>query len=213
MHADRPGERPRLLYWYRSAPGIMLGRNALDEEAIRAIEDQHPGIDFDWPAILALREVMTPEEEAPARAPQQQQPRREKKPRGRDRNRDARPRDRAEAPADREAQPEAATNMEPSPEPDPMEPLERVEPVERPGASEPGLVDELAGREIASRLRARYVEMVARIEALDVDGEAREAWFRRAEAIDPDAWDSPDAVLRGVSQADALFEKLKAELS
>ncbi len=212
MHADRPGERPRLLYWYRSAPGIMLGRNALDEEAIRAIEDQHPGIDFDWPAILALREVMTPEDEAPARPPQQQQ-RREKRQRGRDRDRDARPRDRAEAPADRAAQPEAATNMEPSPEPDPMEPLERVDPVERPGASEPGLVDELAGREIASRLRARYVEMVARIEALDVDGEAREAWFRRAEAIDPDAWDSPDAVLRGVSQADALFEKLKAELS
>ena len=28
MHADRPGDRPRLLYWYRTAPGIMLGRAA-----------------------------------------------------------------------------------------------------------------------------------------------------------------------------------------
>ena len=62
---DRAGERPRLLYWYRTAPGIALGRSPLDEDAIRAIEEQHPGIDFDWPAILALCEVMTPEDEAP----------------------------------------------------------------------------------------------------------------------------------------------------
>ena len=54
MHADRPGDRPRLLYWYRTAPGIVLGRSPLDEDAIRTIEEQHPDIDFDWPAILAL---------------------------------------------------------------------------------------------------------------------------------------------------------------
>ena len=67
MHADRPGDRPRLLYWYRTAPGITLGRSPLDEDAIRTIEEQHPDIDFDWPAILALSEVMTPEDEAPPR--------------------------------------------------------------------------------------------------------------------------------------------------
>ena len=75
LHADRPGDRPRLLYWYRTAPGIILGRAPLDEDAIRTIEDQHPEIDFDWPAILALSEVMTPEDEAPAR-PRQQEGRR-----------------------------------------------------------------------------------------------------------------------------------------
>ncbi len=84
MHADRPGDRPRLLYWYRTAPGIMHGRAALDEDAIRAIEEQHPDIDFDWPAIIALSEVMTPEDEAPPPRPQQQQQRREKKGRNRD---------------------------------------------------------------------------------------------------------------------------------
>jgi len=75
MHADRPGDRPRLLYWYRTAPGIVLGRPALDEDAIRTIEEQHPEIDFDWPAILALSEVMTPEDEA-APKPQKQEPKR-----------------------------------------------------------------------------------------------------------------------------------------
>src|SRR5687767_15602051 len=85
MHADRPGDRPRLLYWYRTAPGVMLGRAALDEDAIRTIEEQHPDIDFDWPAIIALSEVMTPEDEAPLSRPQPQQQRREKRSRNRDR--------------------------------------------------------------------------------------------------------------------------------
>lgn len=222
MHADRPGDRPRLLYWYRTAPGLVQGRAALDEDAIRAIEDQHPDIDFDWPAILALREVMTPEDEAPARPPQQQ-PRREKRQRGRDRDRDrdARPRERSEAPADRASAPDVVSADESSSEPDAMEPASareepgesrRDEPMEPRAAAESGLVDELAGREIAARLRARYADIAARIDALEVDGDVRDAWFRRAETIDPDAWDSPEAVLQGVSQADALFEKMKAEL-
>ena len=42
---------------------------AATEDRIRTIEEQHPHIDFDWPAILALSEVMTPEDEAPARPP------------------------------------------------------------------------------------------------------------------------------------------------
>ena len=91
MHADRPGDRPRLLYWYRTAPGVMLGRAALDEDAIRTIEEQHPDIDFDWPAIIALSEVMTPEDEAPAPRPQQQQQQQRREKKGapdRDRDRD-----------------------------------------------------------------------------------------------------------------------------
>ena len=77
LHADRPGDRPKLLYWYRTAPGVLLGRAPLDEDAIRTIEDQHPEIDFDWPAILALSEVMTPEDEAPPR-PRQPEGRRQR---------------------------------------------------------------------------------------------------------------------------------------
>ena len=217
MHADRPGDRPRLLYWYRTAPGILQGRTALDEDAIRAIEEQHPDIEFDWPAILALSEVMTPEDEAPSR-PQQQSQRREKKPRGRDRDR-GRDGDRDSASGrpnpdelrrdDRDDESPVAVAPVERLEPGPVESEELVEPAE---PSRSGLVDELAGREIARRLRTRHAEIVSRIEALDVEGHAREAWFKRAEAIDPDAWESPEAVLQGVSQADAVFEKLKTDL-
>jgi hypothetical protein len=226
MHVDRPGDRPRLLYWYRTAPGIMQGRAALDEDAIRTIEEQHPDIDFDWPAIIALSEVMTPEDEAQPPRPQPPQPRREKK-RGRDRDHHreqvreeykviAEPVDSADGSAvdlDPDSIP-ARSAFAPHDTGAPRRDDEVadvsggdvVEPVPR------GLVDELAGREIAGRLRARYAEIVARIESLDLDGAAREAWMARAEAIDPDGWESPEAVLQGVSNADATFEKLKQKL-
>lgn len=207
MHADRPGDRPRLLYWYRTAPGIALGRSPLDEDAIRTIEEQHPDIDFDWPAILALSEVMTPEDEAPARPAQReqrQQGRRQKPPR------DQRPR---ESQADTVAEEPIAAGDSPgvddTPAAEDITPREQAPPrVESPRPS--GLVDQLAGREIASRLRSRYDEIVFRIQ--DADAASRESLLKRAEAIDPDRWDTPEAVLQGVTNADTLFEQLRAAI-
>ena len=47
-----PGEAPSLLYWFRSAPGVRVGRPAIDEEAIRRLEERHPELEFDWPEML-----------------------------------------------------------------------------------------------------------------------------------------------------------------
>jgi hypothetical protein len=44
--------RQKLLYWFRTPPSVKVGRPALDEEAIRWIEEHNPDIDFDWPKIL-----------------------------------------------------------------------------------------------------------------------------------------------------------------
>ena len=74
------------------------------------------------------------------------------------------------------------------------------------------LVEELAGREIGSRLRARHADIIALIDDLDVDGSVKDTWFKRAEAIDPELWMTPEAVLEGVRGADAHYEKLRAEL-
>lgn len=54
MHADkrRGRGRSRILYWFRTPPGVKVGRAALDEEAIRMIEAHNPDIDFDWTRIL-----------------------------------------------------------------------------------------------------------------------------------------------------------------
>ena len=199
MHADRPGDRPRLLYWYRTAPGIVQGRSPLDEDAIRTIEEQHPDIDFDWPAILALAAVMTPEDEAPARPPQQ--PRQGKRQRGRDQRQQ------------QSTAPPAAAQDQPAVEEAAGEPAAEPEAsaVEIPPARNL-LVEELAGREIGSRLRARYAEIIGRIQDLDVDGSVKDGWFKRAEAIDPETWMTPEQVLEGVRNADAQYDKLKSEL-
>jgi hypothetical protein len=218
MHADRPGDRPRLLYWYRTAPGIALGRLPLDEDAIRLIEEQHPDIEFDWPAILALSEVMTPEDEAPAKPQAREQQRRERKPKRESFSSSDSPSASASAGEpprqlrqdDRVAEPADAVESA-----DAAEPANRAE-VEAPAAAEPraqqsNLVDQLAGREIASRLRGRYEEITMRIRG--ADAAVREGLMKRAEALDPDRWDTPEAVLQGVSNADALFETLRAAVA
>lgn len=52
---SRRGKAPRqrILYWYRTPPGVRVGRPPFDEEARRRIEAQNPELTFDWPAIVA----------------------------------------------------------------------------------------------------------------------------------------------------------------
>ena len=192
LHADAPGLPPRVLYWYRTAPGVLIGRPALDEEAIRAIEEQHPHIEFDWPAILALREAMPPEEEAEAPPPRSRRPSRREA---------ARPPRAQERPPVAEVVVEDAAIVDTgSLAPEPIAPSTR------------GLLEELVGREIATRLRARYAEIMARIHEQGFDESTLAAWVARAEPLDPDTWLTPDAVLEGVRDADARFEQLRATI-
>jgi hypothetical protein len=206
LHSPRPGDRPRVLYWYRTAPGVRVGRAPLDEEAIRIIEERHPDIEFDWPQLFEEASNIPPDVE---RRPE------------RPRRKPLRP---------REAAPVDPAAVAPVPEVD--EPadqetaigLERASPGEgpkdlppEPDAPRPWraqvntLLDQLVGREIATRLRARYDEVASRIDALDA-GDARTAWQARADALDPDRWSSPEAILAGIQNADRLFDELKREL-
>jgi hypothetical protein len=208
LHADQPGAKPRLLYWYRTAPGIAMGRAPLDEEAIRTIEEQHPDIDFDWTAILALGEVMIHEEEEPPRAERR---RGGAGARGRGRQIEA-----VEQPAGEAAPVDAEDLEEEELRPDEVD---FAEPADAQGPAPParpttlGLLEELVGRDIATRLRARYSEICARIHERVHEPATREAWLKRAERLDPDLWLTPEAVLEGVGRADALFQQLHRELA
>ena len=44
--------RSRVLYWYRTPPGVRVGRQPFDVEVQRALEQQNPGVLFDWEAIV-----------------------------------------------------------------------------------------------------------------------------------------------------------------
>jgi hypothetical protein len=48
------------LYWFRSPPGVRVGRAPIDEDGIRLLEEHHPEIRFDWPQILKGEEEKEP---------------------------------------------------------------------------------------------------------------------------------------------------------
>jgi hypothetical protein len=201
LHSARPGDPPRVLYWYRTAPGVRVGRRALDEDAIREIEEQHPDIEFDWPHLL--EEASNPpidierRPERPRRKPQ----------RARDEEATAAP-----APAmDSPPSPAPAAAVAPPAVPSPpagVAPAGRL--ADEPRPPNP-LLEQLVGREIAARLRARYAEISARIGDTP-PGQAQDAWRQRADALDPDRWETPEAILEGIGSADRRFEELKREL-
>jgi hypothetical protein len=181
---------------------VLIGRPALDEDAIRSIEEQHPHIEFDWPAILALREAMPPEEEAePARPSRPRRQGRREAPRAAAAS--AEPR--AASDASVEMPDEVRTAIQ-----DDAEPL--VAGVEPPAPTTRGLLEELVGRDIATRLRGRHAEIMARIHEQSFDEATLAAWVARAEPLDPDTWLTPDAVLAGVRDADSRFEALRSAL-
>jgi len=45
--------RARILYWFRTPPGVRVGRLPFDPDVQRTIEAQNPGVTFDWKRLLA----------------------------------------------------------------------------------------------------------------------------------------------------------------
>jgi hypothetical protein len=133
---------------------------------------------------------MMPEEEAPP-----ERPARRPRPGLRREAAEAAPADRGASPADEPADVSADD-----------------EPPESTAPTTHGLLEELVGREIATRLRARHAEALARIHERDADAATRDAWVALAEALDPDTWLTPEAILEGVRDADRRFEELRAAL-
>jgi hypothetical protein len=165
----------------------------LDEDAIRTLEEQHPDIEFDWPSLLEEAENLPPEVERRPERPRRQP---------------VRPRDveggEAEVPsAEPMAEPERTEALRSAPEPE-------VRPSALASVRNP-LLDQLVGREIASRLRARYEELATRINEVP-DPDARARLQARADVVDPDRWSSAEAILDGVQNADARFEALRREM-
>ena len=49
--SNRGKSRPRVLYWFRTPPGVKVGRSPFDPDMRRALEAQNPDVEFDWEAI------------------------------------------------------------------------------------------------------------------------------------------------------------------
>lgn len=201
LHSSAPGERPKVIYWYRTAPGLRLGRPALDDSAMRTLEEQYPDIDFDWPYLLDMASMTPVEVEAPV-------PVRKRKPRREDDDdapREAAPARAAAAPkavvpVSDVAQADAVAEPESEPEPEPAGGFD--------------LLGELLGRGIATSLRARHAELAEHLEASAAGPDVKAAWRTRLAAIDPDGWTTPEQVMSGIAsvetEADALHDAIDA---
>ena len=229
VHAGRRNgrSRQRILYWFRTPPGVKVGRPALDEDAIRWIEDHNPDIEFDWPKILeAQPPAALPADESRVRRPRRRSPTTAS-------SRAAVCRDtrsRTAIPPSAELEPSELEPPELEPlelEPLELEPLER-EPLEpevvqafeqltHPEAEEkiapPAMpVEQNLGREQLTRLRARYAELLARITERGGDAERVEALRTQAESLNPDTWVTDEEVRQGLESFEPKIRDLRAAL-
>ena len=242
MHVGgrRRGGGQRVLYWFRTPPGVRVGRAPIDEAAIRLLEQHNPDVEFDWTRILKD----PPAGDAPARRDGREG--RE----GRDRRVRSSQRSRGNnAPTPAPRSPEAPVGLEPVEPVEPVESVQLVEPVEpvqlvapiqlvepaettvpaeareagEPAEArepvhslEPTEADRTSasvarlGAEGLVRLRARYAEVMARIAERPLETEAREELKQRAERLNPDAWVTADEVSAALEQYETVFEELRA---
>lgn len=208
--------RQRILYWFRTPPGVKVGRPALDEDAIRWIEEHNPDIEFDWPRILeAQPPAEAPPEDARNRRGRRDRPR---LPRGTRPPPPPAPEPAIIEPLERERnEPEPDRDQEPEPEAE-LEPLAQAfEQLTHPEAEEkidpPVMpVEQQVGREQLTRLRARYAELLARITERGGDAERIDALRAQAEALNPDAWVTDEEVREGVEAFEPRIRDLRAAL-
>ncbi len=219
VHAGRQRGRAqqRVLYWFRTPPGVKVGRPALDEDAIRWIEEHNPDIEFDWQKILEAQPPPAP----PSEDGRNRRGRRDAREKVERPGRDGR---RRQAPP-RQALPEAPSVIEaeiaeePLPAEVPLMPLMEaaLEQMTHPDAEElppPSLtaIQSVVAREPLTRLRARYAELQARITERGGDAERIAQLRGQADALNPDTWVTAEEVRKGLEEFEAKIRDLRAAL-
>lgn len=191
--------RPRILYWFRTPPGVRVGRAAIDEEAIRQIEVSNPDMEFDWPQILKGQEG-PPEASEPPR----------------------RPRDRAAArPAARPAQAQRSSGQTASmPSADDViaddeaggeAEVEAAE-AEAPPPEPSTPAEARLGSQGLARLRARHAELLTRIADRVPEPERQQELKELAERLNPDAWITDADVTAGLDAYEPTYEMVRSSL-
>jgi hypothetical protein len=215
----------RILYFFRTPPAVRVGREAIDEDAMRLLEQHNPDVTFDWGRLLKSASAGGPPNAPGPAAPASRQERR------RERREQHRPREQARpvAPvepaetADRAETIEPIEAIEPIEEADPIQAeAERVLEAETVRASEPAAPVEPAvpveiperyarlGADGLSSLRARYADIAVRLAARPMDEAERADLMARVDQLNPDAWTTPGEVSAALEAYEAVFESLRS---
>jgi hypothetical protein len=208
VHAERRRgrSRTRILYWFRTPPGVKVGRSALDDEALRRIERQNPELEFDWPRILKGGGA-PPTEPRPLPEPRRFDKNLRSGVRPQSRAAEPAPTNGGLTPLEPPAPPEEAVKgneLAPTPEewgqtPE-LAPDERgLTPLEAlPSEGTPA--HEKLGQEGVQRLRQRYADVRARVFERATEPARRAELLATAERLNPDAWTTVDEVASVLAQ-------------
>jgi hypothetical protein len=201
--------RTRILYWFRTPPGVSVGRSALDESAIRSIEDNNPDVEFDWTRILkdqAGPELTSP---PPRRAAERTTPRRAPDPQA---ARSAAPAGTGERPTARVGQPRRSQQAAPGAAPPAAQaaplPAVRADTQKEEFLQTPAHAR--LGAEGLLRLRARHAEVLARISEHEDEPARQDELKAQAERLNPDTWVTDDDVRVGVEEYETVLSALRA---
>jgi hypothetical protein len=202
-----------VLYWFRTPPGVKVGRAALDEDAIRLIEQLNPGIEFDWTRILKGQGGPATESRPPIEARRQRPDhRRPQSPHT--------PPVKPVQPPVPTAAPSVSLPAEFSSEdttPAQVEELADPGPATEPSTDAPPRIEAdvptpahaRIGADGVQRLRARYAEILVRISERTADPARREELKAQADRLNPDAWVTDDEVVQGLEQYESVFASLR----
>lgn len=199
MHsARRRGKsRSRILYWFRTPPGVRVGRAALDEDAIRLLEQYNPDVEFDWTRILKGPPEAQPE-------PPAERKREASRPDTAPRRVEAQP---VPAAVQVEVQTPAGTGEELQQDVPDIDPDTASEPE---STLTPSAALTRLGPEALLRLRARYAEVMARIAERVTDPAQQDELKSKAERLNPDTWVTDDEVRVGLDLYEVTFEALRS---
>lgn len=189
VHWFREGnrQRSRILYVFRTPPGVRVGRDALDPLVIREIEDQYPEIEFDWRALLQNQQIVesSPEPRRPRRKKGEDQP--------------AAPVELVSATAEVEARTEAEPAVVPPEEEEKVsEELSTAKPAPVPF---PSAIEGDTPEAQIEWLRTWYPQIRERVPHRTHDPVRLEALFALTERLNPATWVDEAQVTAGLADA------------
>jgi hypothetical protein len=199
MHWFREGhrQRSRILYVFRTPPGVRVGREPLDPAVIREIEAQHPDIDFDWHSLVDNQQIVEISAE----------PRR---PRGKGRPETVQPA--AQSP------PAIPVVEAQKPEPGPALDVPRRAMPEPPVHAVPRIpipaaIEGATREEQLAFLRSWYPQIRERIPHRTHDPVRIDALLALSDRLNPDVWADEEQIAAGLAHAAEALERLSRVFS
>ena len=197
MHWFREGQRQRtkVLYVFRTPPGVRVGRHIFEPATVREIEQAHPDIEFDWRSLLDSQQVVDA-------APELRRPRKRKRSDG-----ESGP---VSAPA--RAAPVGAAAPAPAESGAARgESQAVVHGAEQPAAAPPRVtvpsaIDGTTAEDQIAWLRRWHPVIRERVPHRTHDPARLEALYALADRLNPEPWVGDDAIAEGLRDAaDALL--------